>query len=132
MQNELGGICMKTIRINLSDTQYEKLEEMAAKKGQTIQNLIRSRFFNEDKTIFTPEIAVKRIQNGAVEGMAIFTLPDVYGDEWTLDKGPAGAFGKAFYDYITLRPECNIRYKAHGSDGRRAEYYIENATKDLE
>lgn len=115
---------MKVVKINFSDEQYEIISAMAEEKGMSVQDLIRSQFI-VNTIIFTPEEAVRRIKNGAVDGMERFTLPDVYGDEWTLEKGPAGAFGKAFYNYITLQTEHKIRYIEHGSDGRRAEYRIE-------
>lgn len=115
---------MKQVKINLTDVQYKVLENKATDKGMSIQDLIRSEFFSSD-TIFSPEEAIRRIQSGVVDGMEIFTLPDVYGDDWTLDRGPAGAFGKAFYNYVTKKEELKIRYVSHGNDGRRAEYRIE-------
>ena len=115
---------MKVVKINFSDEQYEKVKRLAEENGMSIQDLIRSQFISNN-TIFTSEEAVRRIKSGAVNGMEKFTLPDVYGDDWTLKRGPAGAFGKAFYNFITLQTEHKIRYIAHGSDGRRAEYCLE-------
>lgn len=115
---------MKIVKINFSDEQYDTIKQLAEGQGMSIQDLIRTRFILND-TIFTPEEAVRRIRNGSVDGMERFTLPDVYGDEWTLSKGPAGAFGKAFYNYVTIQTEHGIRYIAHGNDGRRAVYCLE-------
>ena len=115
---------MKVVKINFSDEQYEEIKKLAEDQGMSVQYLIRSHFILNN-TIFTPEEAVRRIKNGCVDDMESFTLPDVYGDEWTLERGPARAFGNAFYNYVTLQTEHKIRYIAHGSDGRRAEYYVE-------
>lgn len=115
---------MKIVKINFSDEQYDTIKQLAEEQGMSIQDLIRAQFILND-SIFTPEEAVRRIKNGSVDGKESFTLPDAYGDEWTLPKGPAGAFGKAFYNYVTIQTEHRIRYKAHGNDGRRAEYYVE-------
>lgn len=65
----------------------------------SVQDHIRFKLFNTS-TIFTVAEAVKRIQNDCFENIA-FSLPDFYGDERTLDRGPAGVFGKIFYNLIT-------------------------------
>ena len=54
-----------------------------------------------------------------------FELPDVYGDEWTIARGPAGVFGKQFYNHIVDNPDLGIRFKNMGKYGRRAVYTFE-------
>lgn len=116
---------MPIVKFTLNDEYYEKLQNMANAKKQSIQDYIRSTLF-QINTIFTPEEAVRRIQaedfrekfkNG-------FTLPDVYGDEWTIERGPAGIFGKNFNNYVEDNPNLGIRYVDMGKYGRRAVYKL--------
>ena len=41
---------------------------------------------------------------------------------WTITRGPAGAFGKTFFNYVCSNPELGIRFKDMGKYGRRAVY----------
>ena len=99
------------------------LEEAAENKGVTIQDYIRYKLFDLN-TIFSVEEAVCRIQNGDYKGK-IFTLPDVYGDQWTLERGMAGVFGKNFYIYVTNHTELGIRAKGYDKKVRREIYTYE-------
>lgn len=116
---------MPVIRISLSDESYKELQEMANADNLSIQDYIRKVVFQKEATIFTVEEAVKRIQEGAVDHLDEFTLPDVYGDEWTIERGPAGVFGKSFYNYVEEHTEFGIHFKDMGKYGRRATYTLE-------
>lgn len=112
---------MATYRFDLNKDYSEKLENLAAEKHMNVQDFIRFKIFNET-TIFTVDEAVKRIQNGEFENTE-FTLPDVYGeDEWTIERGPAGVFGKNFYNHITNHPDLGIRFVPDRTIKRRAVY----------
>ncbi len=112
---------MATYRFDLNKEYSERLENLAAEKHMNVQDFIRFKIFNET-TIFTVDEAVKRIQNGEFENTE-FTLPDVYGeDEWTIMRGPAGVFGKNFYNHITDHPELGIRFDPDRTIKRRAVY----------
>jgi hypothetical protein len=112
---------MATYRFDLNKEYSEKLENLAAEKHMNVQDFIRFKIFNE-ATVFTVNEAVKRIQNGEFENTE-FTLPDVYGeDEWTIERGPAGVFGKNFYNHITNHPELGIRFVPNRTIKRRAVY----------
>ncbi|WP_352416491.1 DUF1413 domain-containing protein [Oscillibacter ruminantium] len=112
---------MATYRFDLNKDYSEKLENLAAEKHMNVQDFIRFKIFNET-TIFTVDEAVKRIQNGEFENTE-FTLPDVYGeDEWTIERGPAGVFGKNFYNHITNHPDLGIRFVPDRTFKRRAVY----------
>lgn len=112
---------MATYRFDLNKEYSEKLENLAAEKHMNVQDFIRFKIFNET-TIFTVDEAVKRIQNGEFENTE-FTLPDVYGEgEWTIERGPAGVFGKNFYNHITNHPELGIRFAPNRTIKRRAVY----------
>lgn len=103
---------MPTVRFALNDEYYARLENDAQNANMNIQDYIRFKLFNET-TIFTVDEAVKRIQNGKFEGIE-FTLPDVYGDDWTMSREDgAGAFGKYFFNYISEHPELGIRFIAN-------------------
>lgn len=112
---------MATYRFDLNKDYSEKLENLAAEKHMNVQDFIRFKIFNET-TIFTVDEAVKRIQNGEFENTE-FTLPDVYGeDEWMIERGPAGVFGKNFYNHITNHPDLGIRFVPDRTIKRRAVY----------
>lgn len=115
---------MPVVKLTLNDEYYEKLQKMAKEKNQSVQDYIRSVVFDLH-TIFTPEEAVKRIQAGAVDHLDEFTLPDLYGNDWTIERGPAGVFGKNFFNYVEEHTELGIRFKDMGKYGRRATYTVE-------
>lgn len=82
---------MAVVKLTLNDEYYQRLKEMADAENKSIQDYIRDKIFNLS-TIFTPEEAIRRIKNGNFESSEGFTLPDVYGDDWTIERGPAGVF----------------------------------------
>lgn len=117
---------MPTIRFDLNEEYKAKLEDVANEMHMKLQDYIRYKLFDL-KTIFTADEAVKRIQDGEFDDTAKypdgFTLPDVYGDEWTIERGPAGVFGKAFFNYVTQdNPDLGIKFKDMGKNGRLAHY----------
>lgn len=111
---------MATFRFDLNEEYSKRLEKLAEDAHMNIQDYIRYKIFNKT-TIFTVNEAVNRIQNGNFENIE-FTLPDVYGDEWTIERGPAGVFGKNFYNHITDHPELSIRFVPNRTIKRRAVY----------
>lgn len=111
---------MPTFRFDLNEDYSNRLERLAADSHMNVQDFIRFKIFNET-TIFTVDEAVTRIQNGEFEDKE-FTLPDVYGDAWTIERGPAGVFGKNFYNHITDNPELGIRFVPNRTIKRRAVY----------
>lgn len=112
---------MPVVKLTLNDEYYQILKDMADAENKSMQDYIRDKIFNLN-TIFTPEEAVRRIQEGSFTDPEGFTLPDVYGDDWTIERGPAGVFGKKFYNYITDNPDLGIKFKDMGKYGRRAVY----------
>ena len=113
---------MPIVKLSLSKESYEELQKLAG--NQSVQDYIRSKVFGS--SIFTVDEAVKRIQEGQFDDPNLypdgFELPDVYGDAWTIPRGPAGAFGKTFFNYVCSNPELGIRFKDMGKYGRRAVY----------
>lgn len=89
------GDYVAVVKLTLNDEYYQMLKEMADAENKSIQDYIRDKIFNLS-TIFTPEEAIKRIQNRNFESSEGFTLSDVYGDDWTIERGPAGVFRKKF------------------------------------
>lgn len=116
---------MPVVRISLNDESYEELQGMAKGENLSIQDYIRKVVFKKEATIFTVEEAVRRIQAGAVDHLEEFTLPDVYSDEWVIERGPAGVFGKNFFNYVEEHTELGIHFKDMGKYGRRATYILE-------
>ena len=111
---------MSTFRFDLNEEYSKRLEKMAEEAKMNIQDFIRYKLFGE-KTIFTVEEAIRRIQTGDFDGKE-FTLPDVFGEEWTLEKGPSGTLGRNFYRYITAHPELGIRHFPGRQINRRTVY----------
>lgn len=111
---------MPTIKFSLNDDYYRKLVGVAADKGMTIQDYIRYKLFDLN-TIFTVEEAVRRVQTGNYTNQT-FSLPDLYGDGWTLERGVAGFFGKTFYNYISEHTELGIRAQGYDKKTRREIY----------
>lgn len=112
---------MPTVRFALNDEYYTRLENDAKDAHMNIQDYIRFKLFNE-RTIFTVDEAVRRIKEGNWENIE-FTLPDVYGDDWTISREDgAGALGKNFFDHITKHPELGIKFIPDRQIERRAVY----------
>lgn len=100
---------MPTVRFSLNEEHYAQLQNAAQNANMSIQDYIRFKIF-DTKTIFSVDEAVKRIQAGNFEDRN-FTLPDVYGDDWTMTKTDgAGSLGKAFNKHILEHPELGIRH----------------------
>lgn len=57
---------MAVVKLTLNDEYYQRLKEMADAENKSIQDYIRDKIFNLS-TIFTPEEAIRRIQNGNFE-----------------------------------------------------------------
>lgn len=112
---------MPTVRFALNDEYYNRLENDAQNAHMFVQDYIRFKLFNET-TIFSVDEAVRRIKQGSFENTE-FTLPDVYGEAWTMTKEEgAGAFGKYFFTYITEHPELGIKFVPERTIKRRAVY----------
>lgn len=117
---------MPVVKLTLSEEYYKKLSEMANVKNMSIQDFIRDKLFDED-TIFTPEEAIRRALDGRFSDGREFALPNIYGaDDWTIKRGPAGVFGKRFYNYI-MDGDTRIEFVGMDKYGRRAMYKIKEA-----
>ena len=111
---------MPIIKLSLSDEYYKKLQEMAQNEKMSIQDYIRDRLFTET-SIFTPVEAVKRALNKYNSG-GCFTLPELYGKDWTIERGVAGVFGKRFFNYIENGGSDKIEFAGMTNYGRHAQY----------
>lgn len=113
---------MPELRLRLSDDDYKELEGRVANEGTTLQDYVRSILFNR-VNIFTPAVAYSRAVQKLQSGDE-FTLPDLYTEEeWTeMSRGSAGAFGKAFFNYVTDTKPSKIVFCDGGNKGRRAKY----------
>jgi len=115
---------MPVVKLTLNDESYQELQRLADANNQSMQDYIRSKIFGE--SIFTVDEAIRRIQAGNFDNPDLypdgFELPDVYGDDWTIARGPAGVFGKHFFNFVEANPELGIKFKDMGKYGRRAVY----------
>lgn len=119
---------MPVVKLTLSDAYYEKLSAMAKTKNKSIQDFIRDTIF-EENTIFTPEEAVKRAHDGRFSDGHNFSLPDVYGDDWTIKRGIAGVFGKKFFNYV-VDNDVDIEFVSMDKYERRAMYRLKEASRN--
>lgn len=111
---------MAVYKFTLNDEYSQKLEKMAKEDGVSVQDCIRNRIFNLT-TIYTPVEAVKRAIKKYKKDEC-FTLPELYGDDWTIQRGVAGAFGKQFFNYIKHECPEKIQYVGMTDYGRHAQY----------
>lgn len=118
---------MPTIKFSLNDEYYNMLQEMAHQDGVSIQDCVRNRLFNL-RTNFTPAEAVDRMMKKCASGEynsgTCFTLPELYGDDWTIERGVAGVFGKQFFKYISEECPDKIEYFGMTNYGRHAQYRV--------
>ncbi len=111
---------MAVYKFSLDKEHSDILEAWAREDGVTVQDCIRNKLF-ETQTIYTPAEAVRR----AIEKYKLgdtFTLPDLYGDDWQIERGPAGVFGRNFYNYVEAECQDIIKFDQMVSYGRRAQY----------
>ena len=119
---------MPVVKLTLNDKYYQKLSEMAQAEKMSVQDFIREKLFHED-TIFTPEEAVKRAHDGRFFDGKEFSLPDIYADSWSIERGPAGVFGKKFYNYV-MDNDTGIEFVDMDKYGRRAMYRLKEASSN--
>ena len=111
---------MPIVKVSFNEQLYQKLQEMAQEEKMSMQDLIRNKVF-PDTSIFTPAEAVERAIKKYSSGDC-FTLPEVYGGDWTLERGVAGVFGKRFYNYVTDDGTDKIKFVGMVNYGRHAQY----------
>ena len=111
---------MAVYKFTLNDEYSEKLEEMAKEDGVSVQDCIRNRLFDLT-TIYTPAEAVRRVMENYDKDHC-FTLPEVYGDEWDIQRGAAGVFGKQFFNYVNEECRDIIKFEGMVNYGRHAQY----------
>lgn len=118
---------MPVVKLTLNEESYQELQRLAEENNQSMQDYIRSKIFGN--SIFTVDEAIRRVQVGNFDNTELypdgFELPDVYGNDWTIPRGPAGVFGKNFYNYVEANQEIGIKFKDMGKYGRRAVYTYE-------
>ena len=113
---------MPVIRISLNDEQYENVSANAAEQGVSVQDYIRHQIF-KDEAWFKPSDAVARALEKYRPG-EFFTLPELYGEEWKVQRGFAGAVGKQFYTYVLNHCADRIEFVGMTDYKRHAQYRI--------
>lgn len=113
---------MPVIRISLNDMQYKNLTAAAAEEGISIQDYIRHQIF-KDEAWFKPSDAVEMALT-KYHPDELFTLPELYGEEWKVPRGFAGAIGKQFYAYVLNHCAGKIEFVGMTDYNRHAQYRI--------
>lgn len=97
--------------LTFTEEENEQVERRSSEKGVSVQQYIKSCIFGDDypAVIFTPAEAVRRAL--LYPHGTSFSLPSLYGDDWTLKRGVAGVFGKRFFNYVEVEKETDeIRF----------------------
>lgn len=115
---------MPVIKLSLTEDEFKDLSRLADGEKMSIQDFIRYKLLDKkNPSIFTPEEAERRALEKFTSEDAAFTLPDVYGEEWSeLNPRMTGVFGKRFFNY--LKTSNTIEFAGMTSDGRRATYRV--------
>lgn len=113
---------MAVIKFSLSEPDFKDLQERAQQEDMSIQDYIRKSLFNST-TIFTPTQAVNKALNKYNKGDC-FTLPELYGDDWSLQRGASGVFGRRFFTHVTNNFSDKIQFVGMTNYGRHAQYKI--------
>lgn len=119
---------MPIIKLSLTEEELADLQNLRGAEETTenmsIQDFIRFKLLGKSNpSIFTPEEAVRRALEKFSKDDKPFTLPDIYGDEWSsLNPRMTGVFGKRFFNY--LKTIDSIEYDGMSQDGRRATYKV--------
>ena len=113
---------MPVVKISFSDERHQKLVELAKEQGISVQDYIRNQLFG-DHAAFTPAEAVDKALQKYGSG-DLFTLPELYGEEWTIRRGFAGVFGKQFFNYVADNCADQIEFVGMTNNNRHAQYRI--------
>lgn len=108
----------KTIKITVSDDNYNNLVARAG--ANSLQDYIRSVLFPGQITI-TPLDAVQRALQKYQKG-ELFSVPEIYGDEWNLPNGMAGQFGRKFFNLVSQEYQTQIKFTGNYNSKRHAVY----------
>ena len=109
-----------TVKFTVSDENYKELLERAG--DSTIQDYLRSVLFPGQITI-TPLDAVQRALQKYQKG-DLFSVPEIYGEEWNLPNGMAGQFGKRFYQLVKEEYQTKIRFTGNFNKKKHAVYEV--------
>ena len=112
----------KTIKFSVSDDNYRIIEDEAGKRNLSIQDYIRWRLFPE-QVPFTPQDAAEKALKDRKKGET-FTLPKLYGEDWTLPNGVAGQFGKKFFALVEKEYKGRIQFTKEFDERKNAVYII--------
>ncbi len=121
---------MPLIKLSLTDEELAELQSILAADERTanmsIQDFIRFKLLKKSNpAIFTPEEAVRRALEKFTPEDEPFTLPDIYGEEWSsLNPRMTGVFGKRFFKHLKNTANSVIEYAGMTEDGRRATYRV--------
>lgn len=110
----------KTIKFNLSDSNYEILCSRANENALSIQDYIRMLLFPSQISI-TPQIAVNKALSQYKSGDN-FTVPEIFGNEWNLPNGVAGQFGKKFAELVNQQYSTQIKFTGNYNSKNHAVY----------
>ena len=117
---------MSYFKLSLNDDEMRRLDEEARELSMTRQQYCRYKIFGtrmESKYIPQEAVNIARRKHDNGELPDSFTVPDIYGEDWSLERPEAGVFGRRFYDYVTDSGEViDIEPVEGDRRGRLAHY----------
>lgn len=111
-----------TVKFTISEEHYEELCKRAENEKLSVQDYIRRELFSDYST-FTPQDAVNIALSKYSKGDN-FTVPEIFGDKWTLPNGVAGQFGKKFYKLVEEDYSSKIKFTGNFNKKRHAVYEV--------
>lgn len=124
---------MAYFKLSLSGQEMDLLDQWAKEAKMTRQEYVRYKLFGK-KTggEFTPEEAVRlaREKHARGELPSPFSIPMIYGDDWTLERAVAGVFGRRFFKYIIEGKAPDIRPAESVNLKRQAQYIFVEGSKN--
>lgn len=115
---------MPVIKLSLTEDEFKDLSRLADGEKMSIQDFIRYKLLaKKNPSIFLPEVAEKLALEKFTSDDGVFTLPDVFGEDWSeLNPRMTGVFGKRFFNYV--KTSDAIEFAGMTPDGRRATYRV--------
>ena len=118
---------MHKLNITFEDADFDDLNAAADEEGMSVQEIIIYKLTGR-KPAFTAKDAIERAKvryGNLPDGQRTFTLPELYGSDWTINMGYAGVFGKRFFKYVEAHPELGVSFDGMVHSGRHAQYKLD-------
>lgn len=114
---------LKYVKLTFTEDEYRRMMEVTG--GMSIQDFLRKEYLSdgEGNTYTVDEaLALARKRHAAGELKEPFSLPEIYGDSWDLQRGFSGVAGKRWFNFINEGNVADIEYVTIRRSDRKAVY----------